>query len=178
MGDDVRDRLAVDGQRDRLAGLHRVDHLSGAVAQVTYTNLHVRQRSAIFVRVLVRHYQAPNDELERNDGMGLHMTPMDRINIAGDHLTSLRDPLVDVADEAHSLLPEGAMRVFDAEPPKQPPAPRPISGIERDLTHVDWVKVLTQASSGRGNGARSGQSLRSGRVTCYRRLSSTPRLGQ
>jgi len=61
-----------------------------------------------------------------------------------EHLTPLRDPLVDVADEAHSLLPERAMRVFDVEPPPQPTAPRPISGIERDLTHVDWVKVLTQ----------------------------------
>lgn len=61
MGDDVRDRLAVDSQRDRLAGLHGVDHLPGAVAQVTNTNLHVRQRSTLLGRSpafasLCRHY--------------------------------------------------------------------------------------------------------------------------
>jgi hypothetical protein len=53
-----------------------------------------------------------------------------------ERLTPLRDPLVDIADEAHSLLPERAMRVFDAEPPQEPVAPRPITGIEPDLAHV------------------------------------------
>jgi hypothetical protein len=61
-----------------------------------------------------------------------------------ERLTPLRDPLVDIADEAHSLLPERAMRVFDVEPPQQPAAPRPIAGIEPDLTHVEWIRVLTQ----------------------------------
>src|SRR5205085_1287036 len=47
---DVRDGLAMDGQRDSFAGLDRVDHLAGPVAQITNPDLHVRQCSTGFRR--------------------------------------------------------------------------------------------------------------------------------
>ncbi len=45
MGHDVSDGLAMDGQRDSFAGLDRVDHLTRPVAQIPYSDLHVRQCS-------------------------------------------------------------------------------------------------------------------------------------
>jgi hypothetical protein len=59
-----------------------------------------------------------------------------------DRLEALRDPLVDLGAEAQSLLPELALASFFVEPYKAEPAPRPISGIERDLNLADWVRIL------------------------------------
>src|SRR5947209_15634115 len=45
VGHDVRDRLAMDGQRHSFSRLHGVDHLTGPVTQIADANLHVRQCS-------------------------------------------------------------------------------------------------------------------------------------
>ncbi len=47
---DVGKWVAVDGQYDSLAGLHRVDYAGGAVAKVSNPDLHMLQRSITRVR--------------------------------------------------------------------------------------------------------------------------------
>ena len=51
------------------------------------------------------------------------------------------DPLVDLAAEAHSLLPAEALRPYPS-PRQMEPAPEPIKGIEAGLTLVEWVRIL------------------------------------
>src|SRR5213079_852454 len=45
VGDDVGYRLSAHSQRDALAGSHGINHLARAVAQVSHSDLHVRQCS-------------------------------------------------------------------------------------------------------------------------------------
>ena len=61
-----------------------------------------------------------------------------------DSLTTWRrcDPLVDLGAEAQSLLAEDALSTFFVEPYKSESAPRPIGGIEKDLTLSEWVRIL------------------------------------
>jgi hypothetical protein len=51
MRNDVGDRLAVNRQRDPLTGLHRINDLRRPIAQVTNSDLHVRQRSTAAARL-------------------------------------------------------------------------------------------------------------------------------
>jgi hypothetical protein len=60
-----------------------------------------------------------------------------------ERLELLRDPLIDLAREAHALLPEEALSSFSVEPYPHEPAPRPIAGIESELTLVEWVRILS-----------------------------------
>ncbi len=56
------------------------------------------------------------------------------------HLEPLRDPVLDALEEAHSLLPEKALKVNDVRPRPLPPAPKPILGLE--LSPVERLKIL------------------------------------
>lgn len=69
-----------------------------------------------------------------------------------EHLATLRDPLLDVVAEAHSLLPASAQRSAYVDPDPQMPAPTPLAGLELEpneklrilLLNLNWTQDLSR----------------------------------
>lgn len=90
-----------------------------------------------------------------------------------ERLELLRDPLIDLAREAHALLPEEALSSFSVEPYPHEPAPRPIAGIESELTLLSGFGSSASTSSGPGSRPRFGRLRHLAPATCCRSRSST-----
>ena len=69
-----------------------------------------------------------------------------------ERLTTLRDPLIDVVAEAHSLLPANAQRSAYVDPDPQMAAPTPLAGLDLEpneklrilLLNLNWTQDMSR----------------------------------